>query len=218
MQYHLSAVNGFWKLLWNSGWDTYLIAADFTLLCLALYAKVELIHLPCGLWTGVRECCCVSGDPEGLFMHHMSRTFCHHICEGQGRGAARIKGRDRGDDRRGEVKKGQRDTAEGTGTKILQGEDVKKLLLLGFTPWKTEILACVHETCPLRTWPIYHPVSSTFSPLLCWLICHPSFGSIEKSALAKSGLSLSFSPPPSTPSRIWNALFAKCNKWTGGVF
>lgn len=63
---------------------------------------------------------------------------------------------------RGSYKR-QRHTAEGTGTETLRGEDVRKRSLLDFTPRKTEILACVHWTCPLRAWSIYHSVSNTFS-------------------------------------------------------
>lgn len=126
------------------------VAADFTLLCPAPYAKVKWIHLPCGLWTGVRERCCVSGDSEGPFMQHMPRTFCHHICEGRGRRAARTKGRDGGNGRRGEVIKGggiQRRQWERNSL----GAGCEKALPVGFHPSEDRNLGL----CPLNMPPPY---------------------------------------------------------------
>lgn len=138
------------------------VAANLTLLCPLWYAKAELIHLPCGLCTGMHECWYVCRETLKFpFMQHMPGTFCHHIGEGWRREGEERSGKEMGDRWRSirggegykkpkedEGETGQR--AEGKGGRNSPGEDERKRSLLGFTSRKGGNLG----SCPLNMPPL----------------------------------------------------------------
>lgn len=194
------------------------IAANLTLLCPVWYAKAELIHLPCGLCTGMHECWYVCRETLKVpFMQHMPGTFCHHFSEGWRREGEERSGKEtadrwrsiRGGEGYKKPKEDEGETGQGKRRPKLSGGGWEKALPVGFHPLerrKSWLVSTEHApSAPGPSIILSLTLSSTPTPPTLLPRLSSIFRKHWKRRPAKSGHSL-ISP---------SALFAKCNKWTG---